>query len=116
MRKLSHPCSEENAFHSFISQQITIMFQKYLIYISVLFYLIMAFYFFREWLEFFLADEQMTSQQRLFSGIIMVIASMFWILVVPFAYLELLKFHKKNKHIIDLLIDASDKGISDTSR
>lgn len=76
----------------------------------------MAFCFFKEWLEFFMEDEQMNSQQRFLSGIIMVFASIFWALVVPFAYLELLKFHKKNKKIINLLMDISDKSISEESK
>lgn len=84
-----------------------------LIYSAISIYLVMAYCFFVEWLSFFLQDEQMNSEQRLFSGVILVIGSILWIIVVPFAYLELLKFHKKHKQIIDLLINKSNKKISE---
>lgn len=69
----------------------------------------MAYYFFNVWLEFFLEDEEMNSTQRRISSIALVIGSVFWILVVPFAYLELLKFHRKHKEIINLLIHTSTR-------
>ncbi|MCV3215522.1 hypothetical protein OGM63_18720 [Plectonema radiosum NIES-515] len=89
------------------------MLQTCLIYLAIIIYLVMAYCFFAEWLHFFLQDEQMNLEQRLFSGIILVIASIFWILVVPFAYLELLKFHKKHKEVIDLLINQSNTKLYD---
>jgi hypothetical protein len=76
-----------------------------IIHLGIIVYLLMAYCFFNEWLVFFLADEDMDSDQRLFSIILLVTATIFWPIVVPFAYLELLKFHKKHKDIIDLLIN-----------
>ncbi|GAX41218.1 hypothetical protein NIES4075_21870 [Tolypothrix sp. NIES-4075] len=84
-----------------------------LIYLAIIIYLVMAYCFFAEWLHFFLQDEQMNLEQRLFSGVILVIASILWIIVVPFAYLELLKFHKKHKEVIDLLINQSNAKLYD---
>ncbi|MBD2775349.1 hypothetical protein [Iningainema tapete] len=83
------------------------MLIKLVIYLAILGYLAMSYYFFSEWLEFFLADEEMNSEQRFFSSIILVVASILWPIVVPFAYLELLKFHKKHKEVIDLLVNLS---------
>lgn len=80
------------------------MLHTLLLYLAIIIYLVMAYCFFAEWLHFFLQDEQMNLEQRLFSGIILVIASILWIVIVPFAYLELLKFHKKHKSVIDLLL------------
>lgn len=89
---------------SFIYNIIIIMAQILILHLGIIVYLIMACCFFNEWLEFFLADEDMDSEQRLFSIVILVIATILWPIVVPFAYLELLKLHKKHKNIIDLLI------------
>lgn len=89
------------------------MLHTLLTYLAIIIYLVMAYCFFAEWLDFFLQDEQMNLEQRLFSGVILVIASILWIIVVPFAYLELLKFHKKHKEVIDLLINHSKTKIYD---
>ena len=80
------------------------MLQQLLIYLAIIVYLFMSYRLFTEWLGFFLEDEKMNSGQRLLSGLILVVGSIFWLLVVPFAYLELLKFHKKHKKTIDFLI------------
>jgi hypothetical protein len=55
----------------------------------------------------------MNSSQRFFSMVILVIATILWPLIVPLAYLELLKFHKKHKQVIDLLISLSDTQLCD---
>jgi hypothetical protein len=89
------------------------MVQIFFTYLAMLIYLVMAYRFFTEWLDFFLEDQEMNSEDRYFFGIILVIASILWIIVVPLAYLELLKFHKKHKEIIDLLINLSKASISD---
>jgi hypothetical protein len=89
------------------------MLQHLIFYLVVLAYFGMAFCFFREWLDFFLEDEGMSSEQRIFSGIVLVIASILWVIIVPFAYLELLHFHKKHKKIIDFLIDISNLRINE---
>lgn len=76
-------------------------------YIGTLAYLLMAICFFREWLDFYLEDKEMNSNERFFSGIVLIVGSILWILFVPLAYLELLKFHKKNKRIIDLMMESN---------
>jgi hypothetical protein len=89
------------------------MVQIFFTYLAILVYLVMAYRFFTEWLDFFLEDEEMNSRERYFFGIILVLASILWIIVVPLAYLELLKFHKKHQEIIDLLMSLSRAGISE---
>jgi len=81
--------------------------------LAIIVYLIMACCLFNEWLVFFLADEEMDSEQRLFSIVILVIGTILWPIVVPFAYLELLKFHKKHKNVIDLIIKQRKVGSHD---
>lgn len=81
------------------------MVLKLIIYLPIVVYLIMAYCFFNQWLLFFLADEDMDSEQRLFSIVILVIATILWPIVVPFAYLELLKLQKKRKDVIDLIVN-----------
>ncbi len=86
-----------------------------MIYLILIFYILLACFFFGEWLGFFMDDKEMTSRMRWFSGIILAIATIFWPVVVPFAYLELLKFHKKNKEVINLLVELSNAKIIDNS-
>ncbi len=77
-----------------------------IIYLAILGYLAISYRFFTEWLEFFLEDEEMKSgEQRFFHGVLLIIASILWPIVVPLAYLELLKFHKKHKEMINFLIN-----------
>jgi hypothetical protein len=76
-----------------------------MITVVMIFYLLIGVMVFREWLHFFFEDQEMSSKERWFSRIILVIATLMWPVVVPFAYLELLKFHKKHKEIIELLIE-----------
>ena len=89
------------------------MTQMLITYLVILVYLIMASCFFNQWLVFFLADEDMDSQERFYSTIVLVLATILWPIIVPLAYLELLKFHKKHKDIIDLLINARKVGSHD---
>jgi hypothetical protein len=89
------------------------MMQILFIYLGIIFYLVMAYCFFTEWLDFFLEDDEMTLEQRYFFGVILVIASILWPIVVPLAYLELLKFHKKHKQIINLLMSLSKNTMYD---
>ncbi|NMG06353.1 hypothetical protein DP117_05495 [Brasilonema sp. UFV-L1] len=87
------------------------MAQILMISLVIVVYLVIAYCLFNEWLVFFLADKDMDSEMRLFSTVILVTATILWPIVVPFAYLELLKFHKRHKEIIDLLINVT-KGSS----
>ncbi|PAX55901.1 hypothetical protein CK510_10790 [Brunnivagina elsteri CCALA 953] len=82
-----------------------------MIYLLVCFYILLAGLFFREWLFFFLNDKEMSSRSRWISSIILVIATICWPLIVPLAYLELLKFHKRNKVIIDLLLSLPNTTV-----
>ncbi|WP_017651164.1 hypothetical protein [Fortiea contorta] len=81
--------------------------------IIVIFYLVMAYCLLNEWLDFFLADKDITSEQRSLSYVILVIGTTFWPIVVPIAYLELLKFNKKHREIFDLIKNPSNSRISD---
>lgn len=89
------------------------MFQTVITNLAIVFYLIMACCFFLQWLGFFIDDKEMTSTQRYFSILILILATILWPLIVPLAYLELLKFHKKHKQVIDLLINLSDAKLCD---
>ncbi|MBW4670515.1 MAG: hypothetical protein KME60_24630 [Cyanomargarita calcarea GSE-NOS-MK-12-04C] len=89
------------------------MLQQFLIYLAVIAYFGIACCFFYKWLDFFIEDEEMTSTQRSFSTVILIVASILWVIIVPFAYLELLNFHKKHKGIIDFLIDMSNQTVSE---
>ncbi len=84
-----------------------------IIIFSIIFYLAMAYCFLTEWLDFFIADKDMTSEQRPISYIVLIIATTFWPIVVPIAYLELLKFNKKHREIFDLIRNASNSRIYD---
>ncbi|MUG96235.1 hypothetical protein F7734_29400 [Scytonema sp. UIC 10036] len=83
------------------------------LYVALIFYFTMAFSFFQKWLNFFIADAEMTSDDRMFSIIILVIATVFWPIVVPFAYLEVLKFHQKHKEVINSLLTSSPSSLQD---
>lgn len=83
------------------------MVEKLLTYLTMIVYLLMAYCFFMEWLGFFLRDEEMNYEQRFFSGFILIVATILWPIVVPFAYLELLKSRKKSNKIPDLLLYLS---------
>ncbi|WP_341998064.1 hypothetical protein [Chlorogloeopsis sp. ULAP02] len=73
----------------------------------------MTYCFFTNWLEFFQQDKDMNSGERSFSSAILVIATILWPIIVPFAYLELLRFHKKHKKSIDQLIHESTSTFGD---
>lgn len=89
------------------------MFQAVMTNLAIIFYLIMACCFFMQWLGFFIDDKEMTSTQRYLSMLVLILATVLWPLIVPLAYLELLKFHKKHKQVIDLLINVSDAKLCD---
>lgn len=89
------------------------MTQAVLTNLVILFYLIMACCFFIQWLGFFIDDKEMNSTQRFLSMVILIMATVLWPFIVPLAYLELLKFHKKHKQVIDLLISLSDAQLCD---
>ncbi len=82
-----------------------------MIYLLLSFYTLLAGLFFREWLFFFINDREMSLQTRWISSVILVVATILWPLIVPLAYLELLKFHKKNKVIIDLILSLPNARV-----
>ena len=77
--------------------------QTFMIFLAVTVYAIMGFIFFMEWLDYFLADEDMNQEMRRFSSFALIIATVLWPIVVPLAYLEVLRFQKKHKAVIELL-------------
>ncbi len=87
--------------------------QTVLTNLVIVFYLVMACCYFVQWLGFFIDDKEMNSAQRYFSMGVLFLATVLWPLIVPLAYLELLKFHKKHKQVIDLLINLSDPKLCD---
>jgi hypothetical protein len=87
------------------------MSYSFIIYLGITVYLVMAYFIFTEWLFFLLTDKEMNPEQRFWSRIILVMATIAWPIIVPFAYLELLRFHRKYKKDIDLLISQTDKQI-----
>ncbi|MBF2065054.1 MAG: hypothetical protein IGS39_11625 [Calothrix sp. C42_A2020_038] len=76
-------------------------------------YVLLGGLFFTRWLDFFLEDQEMSVQMRWLSMLILLIATILWPITVPFAYLELLNFHKKNKQLINLLINLSNAKVID---
>lgn len=69
----------------------------------IIVYLAITYRIFSEWLFFSLNDQEMSQKQRYLSMIILVLITIFWPIVIPFAYLELLKFHRKHYKEIGLL-------------
>ncbi len=72
-------------------------------YLGIVVYLAFAWCLFSQWLFFLTSDKEMSLEQRYLSWIILVLITIFWPIIVPFAYLELLKFHRKYNKEIDLL-------------
>lgn len=60
-----------------------------------LFYLLMALHFFTVWLAVFRRETSVSSEESLAPIIIIILITIFWPLVVPFAYLELLNAQEK---------------------
>ncbi|AUB37302.1 Permease of the drug/metabolite transporter [Nostoc flagelliforme CCNUN1] len=81
------------------------MLHLLLTYLGIIVYLAFAWALFSQWLFFLMSDEDMSREQRYLSGIILVLITILWPIIVPFAYLELLKFHRKYNKEIDLLRD-----------
>lgn len=84
------------------------MWQLIFISVGIIFYIVTGYFLFKKWLSFFMQDEEMSSQERLFSGVVLIIATIFWPIVTPFAYLELLNFHLKHRKEIQSLRNKPD--------
>lgn len=63
-------------------------------------YLLMASCFFNSWLQLFKKDTSLSANDRLLSMVMLFIATILWPVVVPIAYLELLK--QKNDNLEEL--------------
>ena len=61
---------------------------------SVVIYLLMAIHFFTLWLAVFRRDTSVSPEEELGALMILVIITIFWPLVVPLSYLELLNGRK----------------------
>jgi flagellar biogenesis protein FliO len=79
--------------------------------ISGLFYLGVIPVLFISWLEFFRQDEDnLTQQEQKISMFMIAIASLFWIIALPFAYIELLDKFKRSSRAAQLyqkMLEAS---------
>ncbi len=89
------------------------MSQNIFIYGAITVYLLMMVCFFQKWLFFLKSDEESKLEQPIFNGVFLILASILWPLIVPFAYLELLNFHQKHREVIDMLINMSHYPMSD---
>jgi hypothetical protein len=68
-----------------------------LLLVSGLFYVAVMPVLFISWLEFFRHDQDdLTHKEQHMSVLVIAIASLFWIIVLPFAYLELLDKFKRS--------------------
>jgi hypothetical protein len=82
-------------------------------YGAIAVYVVMTICFFKEWLFFLQEDEESNLKQPVLQMVILVMASILWPVIVPFAYLELLNFHKKHREAIDMLIEMSNSQMVD---
>lgn len=73
------------------------MLAKFLLIFLIAFYVLLAPRFFRSWRLFFEQDTTLSPQERTFSQVVLAIATVFWPVVVPFAYLELLNKVQREK-------------------
>lgn len=73
------------------------MIMKIVLAVAVAFYLIMAVSFFKSWLLFFQQDTELSPKRTFFSWVVLTVVTLLWPVVVPFAYLELLRKLQKSK-------------------
>jgi len=69
------------------------MVERIFVYFALVVYLITSPYFFTIWLKLFQRDSRLSSLERRLSWGILVVATIFWPIAVPLAYLELLSKH-----------------------
>lgn len=84
------------------------MMTKIILVFLVVFYLLMATCFFTIWLEFFKEDTSasLSLQEKCLGWGILSVATIFWPVVVPIAYLELLLGKRNNRILVDLRDDS----------
>lgn len=68
-----------------------------------LIYLVSAAYFFKIWYSYFQQDSSLTEQDRLLSLGILLVATIFWPVVVPISYLELLNTNRLQADAQDIV-------------
>lgn len=76
-----------------------------------IFYLAIASCLFTHWQELMQQDVYMTSGQWVVSKVLLVVATIFWPIVVPFAYLELLLKSKKKQEGINIVLNQIDTNL-----
>jgi uncharacterized membrane protein YdjX (TVP38/TMEM64 family) len=76
-----------------------------------LLYFVLGFCYFNEWLDLFQIDASMTKQQRQISVIVLIVGTLLWPVLVPFAYLELLKSQKKRARIEIMFNQPNPKSL-----
>lgn len=69
----------------------------------IIYYLVIAFCLFTQWLE--LIQKDANSNSQVFYKLLLIVITIFWPFIVPIAYLELLIRNKKNKAIIGLITE-----------
>ncbi|HAX79727.1 MAG TPA: hypothetical protein DCY88_28805 [Cyanobacteria bacterium UBA11372] len=70
------------------------------VFYSAFFYCMIAAHFFRVWLKYFQKDyPQLSAEDKLRSKVVLALATIFWPLVVPLAYLELLQAKRTQERI-----------------
>lgn len=86
-----------------------------LIALFTAFYLLMAIRFFRGWWVFFERDTNLSPSWTYLSIVILILASAFWPIVVPFAYLELLGKVQRNTAELETGISETEASNSENS-
>lgn len=74
-------------------------------------YLLMSTCFFTIWLEFLKRDNRLCLQEKRLSWVVLVVATIFWIVVVPIAYFEVL-LAKRNNCILFEHRDDSERDFN----
>ncbi|HAZ48324.1 MAG TPA: hypothetical protein DCZ55_28685 [Cyanobacteria bacterium UBA11371] len=68
---------------------------KFILFFAIIYYLLIARSFFTTWLAVFQQDTQLTSQEKFLAIVILFLSTVLWPVVLPIAYLELLRKNSK---------------------
>lgn len=81
---------------------------KIILVFLVVFYLLMSTCFFTIWLEFFKRDmiASLSLQKKCLAWVTLIVATIFWPVVVPIAYLELLLGKRNNRILVNRRDDS----------
>lgn len=80
---------------------------KILLLLLVAFYTYISIRLFSSWMRFLLSDTDLTLGWTYLSVVIIITASLFWPLIVPFAYLELLRKIQQSKEAIETVDEST---------